>query len=504
MKKPLSYYYQSTYFLPLIIVLISLFIYSLFGRTPDEDDAWIGEYAYWFAKDGYVHSELMRGINMQETNFVVHHKLFNLNGALFIKMFGFSLQTIKSVSLMYLLIFLTLFYFYTRNWKKLFNKNDFLFSLIILFSFPWIFKYAYLYRPEIMLMTLGFSGYILLEHYIETQKGNRWLLFLAGIFFGLTIVTHLNGLILASSGFFLLILNRKYSSVFLYGIGVLLASSIYFYDLTDAASIALWKYQFFESPSLDSLSSGPIWLKPIINLLNEHMRYFHNLEIIVFSVFLISTVIIGYRHLLKNHTRLLQFAVLVAIITGVVAMHKSRQYFLLNFPYLLLLIVLTFKGILDGKITNFKIGKPKQIKLLLFVLFVIFVVASTYFNMALAIQKFSPDQNREIAQKYTKGSTSQMKIVAPMTFIFNEINNFRQIQGELCYRELQKQDSTIYGEGFLNRANDFDRDLIILTPIYQEELGVSTYHKGDEFEHYFVFDKTEDIIVFKRKDAKSF
>lgn len=499
MKKPLSSYYSSTYFLPIVISLVLIFIYSLFGRMADIDDAWIGEYAYWFAKDGYVHSELMRGINSQEINFVVHHKLFNLHGALFIKLFGFSLYSLKAVSLLYFIIFLLLFYFYTLKWKKLFNKTDLWFSIIVIFSFPWIFKYAFLYRPEVMMMTLGFVGFILLEKYLETSKNNYGYLMLSGVFFGLTLATHLNGIILVTAGFLLLIMNRRYGAVIFYGIGALLSFSIYFYDLTDAASFALWKYQFFESPSLDSIQASSLWFKPIINLLNEHMRYFHNFQIIVFSIFLISTLISGYPFLAKNNTKLLQFAILVAVLTGVIAMHKSRQYFLLNFPYLVLLIVLTYKAIFEGKIRIFKFGSPKQIKGLLFVLFIIYVGSSSYFNINLAIRKFTPDQNRELALKYAKADKSQMKIVAPMTFIFNEINNFKQIQGDLCYIELQKLDSTVYGEGFLKSANEFDRDLIMIGSYYQEMLGISTYKAGDEFDHYYVLDKTNDLIVFKRK-----
>ena len=487
------------YLLPAFIILLLILLYSLWGRIPDIDDAWIGEYAYWFAKDGYVHSELMRGITMQEINFVVHHKLFNFNGVLFIKAFGFSLYSLKAVSLLYFSIFLMLFYFYTLKWKKLFNKNDFWLSLIIIFSFPWIFKYSYLYRPEIMMMTLGFIGYILLEKYIDEKRGKFWQLILAGVFFGLAMATHLNGLILVVAGFFLLIWSKKHLSVFGYGVGVLIAFTLYFYDLTDASSIELWKYQFFGSPSLDSLNNDSIWIKPIYNLLIEHMRYFHNLKIIVFSIFLIFTLFIGYKYLLKNNSRLLQFALLVAVITAVVAMHKSRQYILLNFPYLLILIVLTFKAIREGKITKYIIGNPKWITNLLVILFIIFVTVSSYYNVELTIKKFSADQNRELALKYAGSNKSQMKIVAPMTFIFNEIENFDQIQGELCYVELQKLDSTVYGEGFLKRAYDFDRDLIMITPYYQELLGISTYNKGDDFENYFVIDKNKEMIVFKRK-----
>lgn len=500
----LSLFFSKKIQIPLLFLLIALFLYSLYQRIPDIDDAWIGEYAYWFAKDGYVHSELMRGINKQEINFVVHHKLFSMNGAFIIKLFGFSLYSLKSASLIYIIIFLALFYFYTFKWRGIFNKYDFVLSLIILFSFPSIFKYAFLYRPEIMMMTLGFVGFMALERSFISKKKALWLLFLSGVFFGLTAAVHLNGFILIVAGGLLLLMNRKYKGIIVFGVGALFAFSIYFYDLTDATSIALWKHQFFESPSLDSLRVGSPWLKPVINLLKEHMRYFHDLQIIFFSIFLIVTIVIGFRFLFENHTLLLQFALLVAIITGIVAMHKSRQYFLLNFPYLVMLIVITIKALHEGKISTFKKGKRKQISRLIAVLFIIFIVVSFYYNFELATQKFTPEQNRELTLKYSGDNISELKIVAPMTFIFNEIEMYDQIQGELCYTELQKIDSTIYDLGFLNRAYEFNRDLIMVTPLFQKKLGISHYEKGDEFEHYYVLDKTEEIIVFKSKPKKPF
>ena len=491
--------FKKKFLIPLIVFLVFLFIYSLWGRMPDVDDAWIGEYAYWFAKDGHVHSELMRGINHQEELLVVHHKLFNLNGVLFIKAFGFSLYSLKAVSLFYFVIFLVLFYFYTRKWHKIFDKNDFLFALIILFSFPWIFKYSYLYRPEVMMMTLGFAGFILLENYIESEKKTIWKVLLSGMFFGWAMAAHLNGLIITAAGFFLLLWNRKYMAVLAYGVGVLAAFSVYFYDLTDMQAMDLWRDQFFNSPSLDSLNANIEWLKPVVNLLNEHMRYFHNPEIIVFSIFMFSALIIGFRFLYRHHTNLTRFAVLVALITGVLAAHKSRQYLLLNFPYLLILITLTIKGIKEKKIVHFAYGNLVLVRNLIVFLFLLFVTVSSYYNTMLALQKFSPEQNRKLAEKYAGGSEKEMNIIAPMTFIFNEVEYFRQIQGEICYVELQKNDSTIFGKGFLEKAYAFDRDLIMVTPYYQQKLGIESYKKGDEFEHYQVVDKNEEMIVLKRK-----
>jgi hypothetical protein len=334
-----------------------------------------------------------------------------------------------------------------------------------------------------------------------SEKRTYWLQLISGMFFGLTAAAHLNGIILITSAGLLLLINKKYKDVFLFGSGVLITSAIYFYDLTTLDSFALWKHQFFDSPSLDSIKAGPSWIKPVMNLFNEHMRYFHNLNIIVFSLFLIVTLIVGYTYLIRNYKLLVQFAALVAIITGIVAMHKSQQYILLNLPYLILLITFTFKALHEKKISNFKFGNAKQIMALISFLFLTFLTVSTYYNLTLASQKFSPEINHKLTVKYTGNKAPNMKIVAPMTFIFNEIEIYDQIQGELCYTELQKLDTTVYGEGFLKRAYDFNRDLIMVTPLFQKKLGIAHYEKGDVFKHYFVLDKTDNLMVFKMKST---
>jgi hypothetical protein len=501
MERPF-FWYQSKYFMPIISVFVLLFIYSMWGRIPDSDDAWIGEYTYWFAKDGYTHSELMRGITHQEDLFVVHHKLFNFNGAFTIKVFGFSLYWLKAVGLFYFLVFLLLFYLYTRKWKKIFDRNDFLFALVILLAFPWVFRFAYIYRPETMMMAFGFAGFILLQKYLNNDKSVWWQLFLSGMFFGWAMAAHLNGLILVTAGGALLLWNKKYLSVFIYGIGVLAAFSVYFYDLTSIEALELWKEQFFHSPSLDGTGTNVLWLKPFYNLMNEHMRYFHDPKIIVFSVFMLFTLIIGFKYLYRHHTNLTRFALLVAIATGMLAMHKTRRYMLLDFPYLVMLITLTFKALKEKKITSFKISRPEIIRGVLLVLLAIFLIVSTFFNVLLSIQKFSPEQNRKLAEKYAGGNEKNMKIVAPMIFIFNEIEHFDQIQADVCYVELQKNDSTIYGEGFLEKAYVFDRDLLMISPFFQRKLGIDTYQKGDDFKHYRVIDKNEKMIVLKRKTPR--
>lgn len=497
----LSRYLISKYLKPLLFLLFALYVYSLWGRIPDIDDGWIGELSYWLAEDGVVRSELMRGVTLQEEKFVVSNKLFVLLGALSIDTFGFSLYSLKSVSLVFLIVFIGLFSQYTLKWKKLFNQEDLLLALIILFAFYWIFKYSFLFRPEMMLMTFGFGAYILLEKYLESGKGKISYLLLAGFLFGITMSAHLNGLILAAAAAGLLIWNKKYVSVVWLGLAALVGFLPYFYDMTTLADLELWRHQFFDSPSLDSLEKGPFWLKPIFNLLKEHMRYFHNLEIIGFSVFMLITLLVGFKYLFKTHSNISRFALLVAVFTALIAMHKSRQYILLNFPYLLIIIVLTFKSLKENTNLSWPVSKENQKSIfqkVLFLLLIVFLTISTIFNYQLALQKFNPEQNRILAEKYAGNESSKMNIIAPMTFIFNEIENFNRIQGEICFIELQKADKSIIGEGFLEKANEFDIDLIMLSPFYQNILGVSDFETGVEKKGFQVIDKTDQLLVFKR------
>ena len=65
-----------------LLVFIGIsFLVSLYHRVISIDDAWIGEWAYWFAKLGYVKSDLFRGCQGYGHQLVVYHKLLTLHGS---------------------------------------------------------------------------------------------------------------------------------------------------------------------------------------------------------------------------------------------------------------------------------------------------------------------------------------------------------------------------------------------------------------------------------------
>jgi hypothetical protein len=480
-----------------LLLLVALYLYSLPGRIPDIDDAWIGEHAYWLATEGHAKSELMRGITEQEDYLIVHHKLLTLQGALFINLFGFSLYSLKSISLIYFILFLILFYIYVKKIAMIFNKNDWLLSMIILFAFPWTFKYSFLYRPEIPVMTLGFISFILLQRYRPFLKYPVISALLAGMLSGLAVVTHLNGLVIAGAGFLFLLAEKRWGPAWLFVAGALLMLPIYFYDFNQTYGFQFWLFQMTESPALDSVPDAPLVLQPILNLVEEHRRYFHNPRIIIFTAFIFTAIGFSFRYLKEKHKQLLVYAALSMLLMALIGVHKSRQYILLFFPYLLILATLSLKRIFQ--VPEGEISGHKRIRFITsFSLLFIFVAGSSVYNIMHASEKFVTSQNRELSLKYFGKKTGTANIVAPMTFVFNEIEYYNRIQGEVCYTELQKQDSSIYGNGFLKKASSFDIDHIILTPYYSKLLGVEKWQTGDQKAGYTVLDNIDGGVVLTR------
>ena len=101
-----------------LLVLAALAVASLYRRFCFIDDAWLGERAWWLAKEGAARSELFRGEVGYGDRMFVDHKLFTLCGAAFIRLFGWSLYVLKSVSLVFFVLFLGLLWRYCRRFAE--------------------------------------------------------------------------------------------------------------------------------------------------------------------------------------------------------------------------------------------------------------------------------------------------------------------------------------------------------------------------------------------------
>ena len=351
-------------------------------------------------------------------------------------------------------------------------------------------------------MFYTFVSFIFLEKYIEEKS--RWIyLLLAGIFAGLSAATHLNALAVMASGFILLLWNGKWKGAFLYSLGALLTFSIYFFDFKSGYGVSYWLYQYFESPSVDDPARSGVLLYFVWNLLDEHMRFFHNPEIIGFSLLVLFALFGGFKYLNTRYKNMLRFVFLLFFFIALISTHKSRQYILVYFPFLVIFITVLFDKILNRDFEGIVFFQKKWTRITFLILVASFIGIGFYYNLMLSIPKFNTKVHHEITEKYIKENPSDVNIIAPMIFIFNEIKNYGRIHGEITYMELQKFDSTIYYNGFLKKADEYEIDYIYLSPVYRNGLGMDDLRKGEELGGFKVLEENHEMILLKKIKKRS-
>jgi hypothetical protein len=501
MKRIISNIYKvlfSTRFLgTLVILYLIAFIISTINRSINIDDAWLGEYAYWQAKLGYVKSELMRGITMEEIRLICHHKFLTLQGALFINLFGFSLYSLKVISLIYFIIFLLAFYFFT--FKKIFSPGWLYLTLLLIISNALIFDFAFVFRPEIPIMTLGFLVYILLDHVLKSNKNSIILTVSGGLLAGLCVSTHLNGIVFIIAGFLLLIFNKKYLLSFIFAFSTLPTIAIYFYDFTSQYNIEFWMYQIQQSPSIDKASNLPVGLSQLYNLMNEHLRYFHSPIEITFSLLFIITCILAFKHL-KTQRNLVLYTLVLMISLGLIAIHKTPKYSIIYLPYLVILMVSSFRFLFEKHRSENTKNSGNNLYLIS-LLIIVYLLTNTIYNIKTSIVKFHVSENRQLITKYILEKTDSCRIVAPMSIIFNEINNFKSIQSDLCYSEMQKSNKLIYKQGFLDLTKKYEADYIILSEMDIKKFGLNDFAGSDFNSNGFdLIVKTDKLMILKNTE----
>lgn len=457
----------------IILLLIALlFTFSLWQRKPDIDDAWIGEHAYWMAEKGYVKSELMHGITQQHIRHIVHHKFFTLLGASFISLFGFSLFTLKSVSLVGLLAFLWIFFYYQRINS---NRGALWVSMLMITANAFIFQYAFVYRPEIVVMTLGFLSFIALEHSIKDNYTYKWLI-ISGLFAGLAAATHLNGLIYVSAGGLLLLIKRKPLHAIVLGLAAIPTFAIYFYDFTQEFGINYWIYQVKDAPALHNSSMLPDWLWLLEKPFREQMRFFHSPKEISFTVLFLFLLIAGFKKIKHSQRDLLIYLGMLILSLSSITVHSTSKYLMLYLPLMVLFMSRTFALlVLSDEQTTHKIILQKGPKASWAIgLLLIYIIVQMVWNIDISTDKFDPQKNRDFTEKYFGKQSEKLNVLAPMNFIFNEITHYNRIQGDLGYADLQKTGMPFRGSFLLRYSDSIGLDYLIITNEYKTKFGMDT------------------------------
>ena len=342
-----------TYQKGFIFLLFFLFLCFVAYETDPNirmDDDYIGEQVYWLMQNGYVKSELMGGFGGigLENHQAVFHKLWVYNGFLFCKIGGWSIFTLHCASMFYLVLFFGVFYVHIK--RKYAENTWFLYGLVmfLFLSHHELKNMAWSFRPEVMVMCLGFISYHFLSIFLEKNqqensqenlhKNKLMYLILAGIFAGLAFLTHLNGLIFAVAGFGSLLLQKQWKNSIIFGIFVTVIFSFYFADILLHTDLAYFWKQFTNDPSLVKSNFGLLGL--VERVLLEQARYLYTEKEIPLTVLLVLVLGFAWKYLKSSHANLLNYSFLLMGTMCIWCYSKVPYLLILLLPFLTLLIAL--------------------------------------------------------------------------------------------------------------------------------------------------------------------
>jgi hypothetical protein len=469
--------------LPLILFILTVlfFLLSLYQRQPNEDEAVIAGHVYSFNKLGYVKAELYAGYGYGwDIRQYHYHKLFVLSGALLSSVFGFHIYTFKSVSLICTILFLVYFYLYIRDFEKQFNTKTFFFLASSLLLFNALFlEYSFMYRPEIMVVCLGFISFYYIMKGIRDSK-LIWFI-LAGAFSGLSAFTHLNGLIFSVAGFVLLITRKKLIPLVLFSIFAGLFTLLYFYDIHSIEELKELYVQITHDPNV--VEKSPL----IISLLNEHMRFFWSPKEFIFSVLFFVALIFTFRDLRKTHSGLLIYMLTLVVSLGLLAHGKTAKYGLYYYPFMTVIIVFYW---LNRK------RYSKYLKYSMNILLLVYVGIHGYYNIKLFSERIDiAKHNEELAELIPE---KNVKVSAPGTFAFDQIKNYT-IRAEIAfdhhYNVFKPEEDKTVGKFF-----DFSKKLGDQYILIDKQTNTKKFILNHRFDTLDMNDTINDYELIAKKD----
>lgn len=331
---------QFRFSLILFIGTVLIFISSLWKRIIHIDDVWLAEYSYWLAKLGYVKSEAMRGFFDAETKLYVYHKLFNVEGAWVIKIFGFHPYPLKALSIVYLILSLWLLIKVYRL-QSVKTQSAFLLAAVFL-SFFHTMNLGFTFRPEMHLVFWGLLSYVFIEKYFTEFKSSS--LVLAGFFTGVGIATHLNGVVFAGAGVLLLWCYRHWRAGIIYG--AIATWGLVFQFTFDVNSMQELKQMFLQLTHWRDVASGNYGWNLLFKALEEQSRYLHSPPEIIYTLMLLFLIFPARKYLWEKHRRLVGFTLLLSFFVAEVTHGNNTNYLMYAFPFLVLLVILAFEWLL--------------------------------------------------------------------------------------------------------------------------------------------------------------
>jgi 4-amino-4-deoxy-L-arabinose transferase-like glycosyltransferase len=359
-------------------------------------------------------------------------------------------------------------------------------------SAPLVFRFAYVFRPEVMLMALGFLSFCLVTACLSRRRdgGSRRppvLALGAGALAGLGLLTHLNGWIFIAAGSAVLLSRRARTAAAAFAGAAAAVSALYFWDLTSAASVEMFRYQ---ASSDLPIGDAPVWGR-LLNIVYEPKRFFYSIREIFPSSLLVLSTIFAWRTLASKYRDLLVYLCVLIVGLAVLSRPRPSYYMVLYMPYIALVITV---GI--GQLGS--LGPAKRAALTS-VLAAHFAFSVFYAFTVIRSGSDLPRMNERIASNVPRGAT----LVAPAGFIFDQVANYR-IQSLTLYDRLgDRRGKKLSAPEFFDLARSYGNAYVLVNREFGRKIGLEPPEGQMTIGGYSLVADVEGTLVFRLSQAGS-
>jgi uncharacterized membrane protein len=403
--------------LALLVIGIVLFAWSIPQHDFYVDEAFIGEYAYFHARDGYVHSEFWRGFLRQDEYVTLYHRLAVWSGSALITLFGAELWALRLGSIGSGLVTALLLAWWARRFVRGSWADAWTGTVVALAAWllmPTVFYHAKCFRPEVQTAMFGLASFCTLSTPLlgrMPQNNGRLIMLsaLSGGLAGTAMLTHLAGVMYAGAGVLLLLTSRHY---WLAGIFIVVCTLAFSPCMIDIVRYwELFQIQIANPQAQSKLAWTP--LTPLWNLLAEQQRFFRKPQFILMSCTWIVALLLTWRTASREERFLRTYTFLLILILGAM-LEDKRDYMSLYAPFMALTIA---SGIHAGleQWSGLQLWKRVAVSLVIW----IFVGYGLVFQVqdATWAKEDVASMNAAIGRYIPKGAWC----LAPMNMMFNQI-----------------------------------------------------------------------------------
>jgi len=456
----------------LTIIVSVLFVLSLFGRYIYIDDAWFGEQAYWFSKLGYVRVPSIIDYYDWENRLFVYHKLNIIIGAGLLSVFGWSPEPLRLFTLFVYLVFLFVVFKGLKISQFKFSKPEINLVLFFIIVNPQTFLYAYTYRPEILVMALGFFSFLLLY-----GKQTYLKVIFSAILAGLALLVHLNGAMFIVSGFVFLLIRKEIKLSLVFGFFATFISIFYLYDLLAPGNFTSFLFQIKHWPDDITTNLGQdnwtsVFLSALIKLSNEHQRFFWSHDVWGLSAMAVFAVIAKGKALWRKHKEIIIYLIVADLSLNLFGSHIAEVNMLLLLPFLALVSA--------AFVSELRAGNNRLLKLitLIIILFQFSVVIYGFADIS-SKREATTGISEEILSDFLD---TDEKVLIPYRLIFNQLPTKKIISYKTMEYHQVENGKKYTRKEFIELANQLGIYYMVVVPeMYSNNKSAMYPWMYDEF-----------------------